>query len=263
MQVEFCGEWFDVDPEEPFVVGREGDLAIDDNPYLHRRFLAITRSSDLWWLENVGTLIPATVADAQGNVQAWIAPGARLPLVFARTTVLFTAGPTTYELLIVGEEPAYEPVAQEVEQGDTTIGPVVLTDSQRALVVAFAEPVLRGRGSTTAIPSSTQAAARRAEEARSRLLVEELERLSADRGLGWTLADDFKAEAREGLQWLDAQLGARRFICGERLSLADLQLVSFLEFGALVGQGLDTRRCPNLARWLETMRSRPSVMTVR
>ena len=160
MQVEFCGEWFDVDPEEAFVVGREGDLAIDDNPYLHRRFLAITRSSDLWWLENVGTLIPATVADAQGNVQAWIAPGARLPLVFARTTVLFTAGPTTYELLIVGEEPAYEPVAQKVEQGDTTIGPVVLTDSQRALVVAFAEPVLLGRGSTTAIPSSTQAAAR-------------------------------------------------------------------------------------------------------
>ncbi|GMA30963.1 hypothetical protein [Litorihabitans aurantiacus] len=160
MQVEFCGEWFDVDPEEAFVVGREGDLEIDDNPYLHRRFLAITRSGDLWWLENVGSLIPATVADAHGNVQAWIAPGARLPLVFARTTVLFTAGPTTYELLIVGEEPAYEPVAAEVEQGDTTIGPVVLTDSQRALVVALAEPVLRGRGSTTAIPSSAQAAAR-------------------------------------------------------------------------------------------------------
>ncbi|MBL9062576.1 Glu/Leu/Phe/Val dehydrogenase [Tabrizicola sp.] len=33
---------------------------------------------------------------------------------------------------------------------------------------------------------------RRAEEARSRLLVEELERLSADRGLGWTLAEGFK-----------------------------------------------------------------------
>ncbi|PWD49490.1 hypothetical protein C8046_00885 [Serinibacter arcticus] len=160
MQVEFCGEWFDVDPETPFVVGREGDLAIDDNPYLHRRFLAITHTGGLWWLENVGSLIPATVADAQGNVQAWIAPGARLPLVFARTTVLFTAGPTTYELLVVGEEPAYVSTAQEVEQGDTTIGPVVLTDSQRALVLAFAEPVLRGRGSTTAIPTSAQAAAR-------------------------------------------------------------------------------------------------------
>jgi glutamate dehydrogenase (NAD(P)+) len=33
---------------------------------------------------------------------------------------------------------------------------------------------------------------RRAEEARSRLLVEELERLSADKGLGWSLAEDFK-----------------------------------------------------------------------
>ncbi|QYK40875.1 MAG: Glu/Leu/Phe/Val dehydrogenase [Paracoccaceae bacterium] len=33
---------------------------------------------------------------------------------------------------------------------------------------------------------------RRAEEARSRLIVEELERLSADKGLGWTLSPDFK-----------------------------------------------------------------------
>lgn len=33
---------------------------------------------------------------------------------------------------------------------------------------------------------------RRAEEARSRLLVEELERLSADKGLGWNLSDNFK-----------------------------------------------------------------------
>jgi glutamate dehydrogenase (NAD(P)+) len=39
---------------------------------------------------------------------------------------------------------------------------------------------------------------RRAEEARSRLLVEELERLSADRGLGWTLAADFKSRFLEG-----------------------------------------------------------------
>ncbi|MGV8985258.1 MAG: Glu/Leu/Phe/Val family dehydrogenase [Cypionkella sp.] len=33
---------------------------------------------------------------------------------------------------------------------------------------------------------------RRAEEARSRLMVEELERLSSDKGLGWTLSPDFK-----------------------------------------------------------------------
>ena len=39
---------------------------------------------------------------------------------------------------------------------------------------------------------------RRAEEARSRLLVEELERLSSDKGLGWTLADDFKTRFLQG-----------------------------------------------------------------
>ena len=39
---------------------------------------------------------------------------------------------------------------------------------------------------------------RRAEEARSRLLVEELERLSSDKGLGWSLADDFKERFLQG-----------------------------------------------------------------
>ena len=39
---------------------------------------------------------------------------------------------------------------------------------------------------------------RRAEEGRSRILVEELERLSADKGLGWNLAADFKEKFLQG-----------------------------------------------------------------
>lgn len=39
---------------------------------------------------------------------------------------------------------------------------------------------------------------RRAEESRSRILVEELERLSADKGLGWTLTTDFKEKFLQG-----------------------------------------------------------------
>lgn len=39
---------------------------------------------------------------------------------------------------------------------------------------------------------------RRAEEARSRLLVEEFERLSSDQGLGWTMAADFKEKFLQG-----------------------------------------------------------------
>jgi glutamate dehydrogenase (NAD(P)+) len=39
---------------------------------------------------------------------------------------------------------------------------------------------------------------RRAEEARSRLLVEELEKLSSDQGLGWKMGDDFKERFLQG-----------------------------------------------------------------
>ncbi|UFU01739.1 hypothetical protein LQF12_09405 [Ruania suaedae] len=161
VQVEFCGEWFDVSEGQTFQIGREGDLEIDDNPYLHRRFLTISRHDDLWWLENVGSRISATVADSDGNMQAWLAPGARLPLVFAHTSVLFTAGPTTYELGIVGDSPSFEATSPGSTQvGETTIGPVTLTDSQKLLIISLAEPVLRGRGSTASIPTSAQAAAR-------------------------------------------------------------------------------------------------------
>ncbi|MFC7405978.1 hypothetical protein [Georgenia alba] len=162
MQVEFAGDWFEVSDTEPFVIGREGPLEIDDNPYLHRRFLEITQHAGLWWLENVGSRLSATIADPDGNTQAWLSPGARLPVVYARTTVLFTAGPTTYELLLENDDPTFLPTrpAEEVEIGETTIGPVTFTESQLQLVLALAEPVLTGRGSTTSIPTSQEAAAR-------------------------------------------------------------------------------------------------------
>src|SRR5690606_13335900 len=98
------------------------------------------------------------LADSEGNTQAWLAPGARLPLVYAGTTILFTAGPTTYEINLVNPDPTFAPAkAEPVHVGDTTIGPVALTESQHLLVLALAEPVLSGRGSA-AIPTSAQAA---------------------------------------------------------------------------------------------------------
>ena len=45
--LEYCGEWYTVDPEKPFEIGREGDLSIDDNLYLHRRFLRINQQDKI------------------------------------------------------------------------------------------------------------------------------------------------------------------------------------------------------------------------
>ncbi|MFE6997784.1 hypothetical protein ACFVAE_17630 [Microbacterium sp. NPDC057659] len=159
--VEFAGEYFPVLAGGRFTVGREGDLAIDDNLFLHRHFLDISEEQGLWWLANVGTRLSASVTDASGGVQAWLSPGARLPLVFARTTIVFSAGPTTYELVVHSTQPKFRPVRQELLDGDSTIGEVPLTLSQKLLVVALAEPMLRRDGTgMSAIPSSAAAAER-------------------------------------------------------------------------------------------------------
>lgn len=160
--IDFCGERYTVPEEGWITVGREADIVVDDNPYLHRRFLQIGCSDGLYWIMNVGDQLAATVTDAEGRVQAWLAPGARLPVVFEATVVRFTAGPTSYELDVFLEEPPFaEPAAVLGDHGDTTIGMVPFTVDQRKLVLALAEPLLRqdGRGSA-AVPSSGEAARR-------------------------------------------------------------------------------------------------------
>ena len=162
LRVEYCGEWYTVEAGEPFTIGRESDLTIDDNPYLHRTFLTLSAEYGLWWLSNVGQLLSATVSDVTGSVQAWVAPGAKLPLVFQAVHVMFSAGATTYDFTVHAEEDFYNTslTATPVD-GGTTVLPVTLTSSQRLLVVALAENLLSQPSAGRAVvPSSAEAAAR-------------------------------------------------------------------------------------------------------
>jgi glutathione S-transferase len=70
-------------------------------------------------------------------------------------------------------------------------------------------------------------------------------------------ADDLKATACEGLAWLETNLGDRPFLAGDSLTLADIVLFSFVEFGALVGQGMDPA-LKRLGAWHRRMAERPS-----
>ncbi|WP_407939803.1 FHA domain-containing protein [Microbacterium pygmaeum] len=160
--VDFAGEEFVVAPGDTFTVGREGDLAIDDNLFLHRHFLVIEKVEGLWLLSNVGSRLSATVTDSGGRVQAWLAPGARLPLVFAATSVVFSAGPTTYDLTLRLSAPAFRETPRVDEaDGQSTIGEIPLTPSQRLMILALAEPVLRRDGTgRSELPTSAQAAER-------------------------------------------------------------------------------------------------------
>lgn len=163
--VDFCGERFVAPEDRPLTIGRSGDVEIDDNPYLHRTFLQVVHDGGLWWLANVGSTITATVADHKGLFQAWLSPGARVPLALEHFTVWFTAGPTTYDFEIEVDTPVFTAVAPDPaaddSTGETTVGRVSFTPDQKLLIVALCEGFLRrtyaGSGQ---IPSSADAAAR-------------------------------------------------------------------------------------------------------
>lgn len=162
--VEYCGEEHSLLPGVSIVLGRSADVVIDeDNDFLHRRFLEINVLDELCWLRNLGAQLTATVVDDASRLQAWLAPGARLPLVAERYHVRFTAGPTTYEFSITVHGASFQGDAIESSDGSSTetIRAIPLTTDQKLLIIALAEPLLRqeGRGNA-AVPSSAQAAQR-------------------------------------------------------------------------------------------------------
>jgi len=70
-------------------------------------------------------------------------------------------------------------------------------------------------------------------------------------------ADDMKERARQGLQWLDAQLAGHEFVTGDTFGLADIVLYCFLDFGAGVGQPADPS-LGNVKAWFDRVSARDS-----
>lgn len=70
-------------------------------------------------------------------------------------------------------------------------------------------------------------------------------------------AAELKQIAQEKLRWLDGLMAGKTYVCGNRLTLADILLFAFLEFGARVGQPISPE-CKTIAAWYERMRARPS-----
>jgi glutathione S-transferase len=70
-------------------------------------------------------------------------------------------------------------------------------------------------------------------------------------------AAGLKATVRDNLAWLDALLGGKTFLVGDRFTIADIILYAALDFGAGVGQPLDPARA-NLGAWFTRVAARPS-----
>ncbi len=70
-------------------------------------------------------------------------------------------------------------------------------------------------------------------------------------------ADDLKTLAQEKITWVDGLIAGRDFIAGPKITLADVLLFSFLDFGAQVGQPVvESNR--NITAWYGRMKARPS-----
>ncbi len=70
-------------------------------------------------------------------------------------------------------------------------------------------------------------------------------------------ADGLKAIAQDKLGWLDKMLSGKDYLAGKRMTLADILLFGFLDFGAQVGQPLNPE-LKNIGAWFERMKARPS-----
>lgn len=70
-------------------------------------------------------------------------------------------------------------------------------------------------------------------------------------------AGDLKAIAQTWIGWLDGQIAGRSFVTGEAMTLADIVLYCFLDFGFAVGQPVKPEQGNVLALY-ERMKARPS-----
>ncbi len=73
-------------------------------------------------------------------------------------------------------------------------------------------------------------------------------------------AEGMKAKARDGMAWLEAQLQDGKWICGDRFTLADICLYTYIDLLAPTGQGIPDN-LPKLRAWFSRVSARESAET--
>ncbi|MDB5619430.1 glutathione S-transferase family protein [Tardiphaga sp.] len=71
-------------------------------------------------------------------------------------------------------------------------------------------------------------------------------------------AEGIKKIAADRLRWLDGQIAGKKFLCGERFTVADIVLYCWVDFAGQVGQPLDEANS-HIAAWFARVATRDSV----
>ena len=72
-------------------------------------------------------------------------------------------------------------------------------------------------------------------------------------------AGGLKASGQDGLAWLDIQIEGKEFICGDRITIADLVLYCCTDFASGVGQVIDSK-LENVTSWFYRIENRASAV---
>lgn len=172
LRLVFVDDEIVVDPAAGLDFGREADLVIDDNPYLHRRLGAFQARRGVWWLLNTGSAISMELSDRATPSKLSVGPGGATPVPFHRSLLRFQAGSASYELEVItptGIDDLGGPLDPRASDGSDlipestptrTTKAVPLNDEQRLLLVALAERRLRDRSAPVSdLPTNREVAA--------------------------------------------------------------------------------------------------------
>lgn len=144
LELEFAGETMRA--ERTVTFGRDADLELDNNPFLHRRTGAFVRDGDTWSIHNVGSKLFLTVVSGDGT-RAELPPGTRHAIVHGTGLVRVVAGRSTYEInYALAAEPAAPAAALGApDDGTETVQvDLALTPREIDFLVTFARPALLG-----------------------------------------------------------------------------------------------------------------------
>ena len=161
LTIDYAGETYRIEPDRSLEFGRNAELDIDSNQYLHRHLGRFEHRNDIWFLSNIGRSLHITVLDPQTQSQAIVAPGREYALTYTPAHIRFRAGRVTYQLIVTCTAPTPLLTTTSETTFDTiTHSSIPLTRSQRLLIVSLAEPTLRDPASGIQMPTSRQTAAR-------------------------------------------------------------------------------------------------------
>lgn len=153
--VDFCDDITVLRPGETLTFGREADISVDDNEFLHRQLGKFERRDDRWWVGNIGSRIEFEVFDRVTRASARLTPGTAQPLPGSDLILQFAAGPTGYELLVQCAPPG---AVETTEPSDTlSLASIAWAPEQRLLFTILAESLLRRPHAPLTLPTNQEA----------------------------------------------------------------------------------------------------------